>query len=497
MTARASSLPTSPSKYRLSPGVSWVLIAMLAGAACSLLAISRYGGPAIAGLVAVPIFVVIARRPLVAVVVLFAAVSSVFAYGHLPRVPLPGHPPINLGDVCLAAAVGGTLWRRPWRSWPAEGRLYFVALSGFLLLAAVATIKTSLLGYIGLRDAVGQYLDWLYLGVALTVVLELADGLWRPFLDLTVALAGIIACISIAAATSHVVAHVVSSLAPSDSVITLQTGSAPTPTIRVRVIGLYFAYSMCIPTLVMVLLVKDRWRLLRAAALLLIVIAIGVSLNRNMYIGLIVALLLTGLLADAKLRARVAGTAAIVVTSFALLVLTSALPGVTSAVGQRAATAFSPATLQTGSLQTRLYELRNALPAVARHPWFGVGPNQFYGAFTRTRAGQPIRLYYVEDFYIYIATDYGIPAAIAFMAIPLVCLFLGVARLRRATDALDRSILAGAIGTLVALLLSLVVGTYLQTPETTVAFAASSGLLLAAAVRTSRSPSALYGRTHA
>jgi uncharacterized membrane protein YccC len=58
--------------------------------------------------------------------------------------------------------------------------------------------------------------------------------------------------------------------------------------------------------------------------------------------------------------------------------------------------------------------------------------------------------------------------------------------MRFAKDPIDRALLAGAIGTVLALLLSSLVDTFVQDPPSTVAFGAACGLLLAAALRTVR-----------
>jgi O-Antigen ligase len=482
-----SALPPFPlTKTQISSAAAWTLVILVAVAVCSRIAISHYGVAAIEGIVAVPVFVVIAQRPLLGVGLLLALMCSVFSYSFLPRLNMPGHPPINLGDVCLAALVGGTLWRKPWRAWPRAVQRYFLALMMFLVVAAVATVKTSLVGYVESRNALSEYRNWLYLGTALTIALELRGKSWRPLLDVAVAVAAVVACLSIAAAASHAIASFLATLSPAQDTV-VQEAVGTVSAARVRVVGLFFVYAMCIPTLVMALVVKDRWRVCRIFAFALMLAAIAVSLNRNMYFGLLVALLITVLLGGTMLRRRVVVVFSIATTVLALAILTSAVPGITSTVAQRAGTALSPSgVVQSGSLQDRAYELRFAVPEIGRHPWFGVGPNQFYGAWLGTSDGQLISRFFVQNLYVYIATDYGIPAALAFILMPGICLWFGVARLSYASTSLERALLASFIGTLAALMLSLLVGTYVQSPESTVAFAVLCGLLLAAALRTFR-----------
>jgi O-antigen ligase len=484
MTVRVASLRAPTSRAGQFRSAGWVAACLFAGAVCARLATSRYGWAAAEAIAAAFVLAMTVARPLVAMAVLLAVVSSVFGYGYLPRVPLPGHPPINVGDVCLVAAVGGTLWRKRWRGWPREVRWYFLALAGFLVLAAVATVKTSLLGYTQSREALTLYRNWLYLGAALTVVLELSGNLWRPFLNVAVTLAAVVAAISVAGAASHSVAHTLSSLSPLSSAVTSQSVSAGSAAVRVRVVGLYFVYAMCVPTLVMIMLIEDRWRGLRAAALVLMLAAIAVSLNRNMYGGLLVALALTVALGGASIRRRVAIASGSLVVVLSVAALIPAVAGVFFAAGRRADTALSPSSLaQSGSVQDRLYELRYAIPEIQRHPWFGIGPNQFYGAYVANPFDQPVPRDFIQNLYVFVGTDYGIPTALAFLLIPGVCLLSAIRRLPSARDPLDRALLAAGIGTLAALLISLVVGIYLQSPETTLAFGVTCGALLATAHR--------------
>jgi hypothetical protein len=454
------------------------------GIVCARVAISHYGRPAIEALIGIPILIAIARRPVVAVTVLFAVVASTFAYGVLPRVNLPGHPPINVGDLALAAAVGGTLIRRPWRVWPVAVRRYFVAVIVMLLFASVATIKTALLSSDQARDALLNYRNFLYLGVALTIALELRGTLWRPMLDVTIGFAGLISILAVLGAASGSFAHTLQHLSPttvySSGAVSASSGVDIGQTARIRLQGLFFIYSMLLPTLVMVLMVRDRWRRLRFIALLLMVAAVGLSLDRNMYGGALVGLLITALLGGAKIRYRIGLMAVTAVVAIGVIVGTSVAPAVTSEVAKRASSALALNQVQqSNSFQDRAYELSFAFPSIARHPWFGVGPRQSYGALL---GSQP--RFFVQNLYVDLATDYGIPTALAFLLIPGVCLSFGLRRLRHAKDQLDRALLAAEIGTLVALVLSCLVDTFVQDPSSTVAFGSTCGFLLAAGLRT-------------
>ena len=459
---------------------------LLIGVFCARLAASHYGKTAIYALIGVPLLIAVAQRPLIAIMALLAVASSIFTYGSLPRVNVPGHPPINVVDLLLIAAVGGTLLRRPWHSWPVPVRRYAVALLVFVLVSAVATFKTLSLGHVEARAALYNFRNFLYLAAAITIALELRGELWKPFLNAAIVFAAIIGALSVAGALSPSVAHVLRTLTPWSVQSAARSFGSTTAALgtgaRIRLQGLYFVYAMIIPTLAMAIMFKDRWRPYRVLALVLMVGAVAVSLNRNMYAGTVVGLLVTGLLGGPALRVRLGLVIAAVAVALVLVIATAIVPAVSASVGKRAATLASPSQiLQSGSISDRTYELSFALPAIGRHPWFGVGPLQPYGAldnqFTITQRTS------VQDLYIDLATDYGIPAALAFLIVPGMALWFGVRHVGRSRDPLDRALLSAAVGMVVALLLSLLVGTYVQTPESTTAFGVALGLLLACSVR--------------
>jgi len=479
---------------RLLAGAAGVLVL---AAICARLGASHYGKTLIYALIGLPLLLAIARRPVLAVIVLASIACSIFAYGSLPRVNLPGHPPLNVLDLVLIAAVGGTIYRRPWRNWPAEAKRYTLALLLFVALSSVATVKTAMLGHTPARAALYNFRNFLYLAAALTVALELRGDLWKPFLNAAIALAAVVGALSIAGALSASVAHALSTLTPwsiQSAARSFGTSTAALAGQRVRVQGLYFVYAMVIPTLAMTVMVKDRWRLYRAGALLLMVGAVAVSLNRNMYAGIVVGLLVSALLGGPALRVRLGLVIAAVAVTIALVIGSAVVPALSAEVGKRAATLTSPGqVLQSGSITDRTYEFSFALPAIGRHPWFGVGPLQPYGALNNPYS--IVERTSVQDLYIDLATDYGIPTAVAFLLIPGVLLWMGARRIGRLADAEDRALLAASMGMMVALLLSLLVGTYVQSPESTAAFGLGCGLLLACSMRGRLKPARTAAQT--
>jgi O-antigen ligase len=445
------------------------------GVMCGRVAISHYGVPAIDVLVAAPVLIFVLPRPFAACMLLLVLLASALFYTALPRANVPGHPPINIGDILLVATVGATMWRRPWRVWPPPVRRVYVVTALMLLLALIPMVILAVRGHSQFRDAIAGYKDLLYIAVALTVALELSERLWWPLVNAAIVLSVIVSILSLLAAASGSVGHLLTSV---DAGAVTSVSRAVGGTSRIRLPGLFLVYGMTIPTLVLVLLVKDRWRSLRVAALLLMIGAIAVSLNRNMYFGGVAGLLVALLVGGGPLRFRFLISAVTIAAIVTLVVQSTVAPAVTAEISTRAQSALSAQVLSSNSAQARADEFSHALNSIAHHPWTGVGWFQNYGSYD---GGTP-RLG-VEDWYLHLATDLGIPVALAFLLIPAVLLSYGLGRARRAAAPLDRALVAAGMGALVALLLSCLVGTYLQDPNSMTAFGFICGFLLAAALR--------------
>jgi O-antigen ligase len=346
-----------------------------------------------------------------------------------------------------------------------------------LALALIPTLIVAFHGHSPARDALAGYKDLLFITIGLTVALELSGRLWWPVVNAAVVVAAIVAILSILAAASGAIGHVLTNF-DATAVLAASADTTVGTTSRIRLPGLFLVYAMTIPTLVMVLLIKDKWRSMRLVALVLMIGAIAVSLNRNMYFGAAAGLLVTLLVGGPRLRHRFLIAGAIIAAMIAIAVQSALAPSVTAEVAARAQSALSTSVLQSSSLTDRADEFSHAISSIGHHPWFGVGWFQNYGSY----AGSQPRLG-VEDWYLHVATDLGLPVALAFLAVVAVLLSYGVGRARRATNALDRGMVAAGVGALTALLLSLIVGTYLQDPNTMAAFGFTCGFLVAAGLR--------------
>jgi len=480
-------LPPRPESVR-----QYIQLGVIAGAAAlsgvlvGRIAESHYGLTALGALIALPLLYEISRRPLVSLTAVLVVASSLVAYDHLPRVHLPGNPPVTIADALLLSLFAGTWWRRRYSSWPRSVRHYTTVVVVFLVISSGAGAGYSLGGVDQLREALVALDGFLYLLVAVTVAVELSSENWRRTLDLLIALAAIVALVSLAAAALPSVGSALSGVT-DNGVIGAAGDAVAVGAPRIRFVGLFLIDGLVLPTFVMVLLHRDRYSWLRGLALCVMLGAVAVSLNRNMYAALTLGFALTALLAGPRFR-----LAAIIVVIFlvgALLVSGSLLHGFTSALGSRAGSLLDPATLsQTSSLQDRAYEYHYAFASIVAHPLLGVGPRGFYGAYLVNGGVASVR-FYVQNFFVNTAVDYGIPAALAVILIPLAALYRPVrslAAMRRQAglhssglnQPLQQALLASLVASAVVMLLSSLIGTYLQDAGSIAAFAVICGLLL-------------------
>jgi hypothetical protein len=354
-----------------------------------------------------------------------------------------------------------------------------------LVFASLSSIPMAMHSRNGLHWGIFTYKNFLYLMVAVLITLELAGQRWRMMLDLAIFAAAVVSILSIASAASPAIRHFIVQFAPTSATSAAASfaaaGQLATATgSRIRLPGLFFAYAMLFPTIVLAIMVRDRWRLFRIVSVALILAAVGLSLNRNMYGGAAVGALLTILLAGPRVRHRFLLVAAVTLTTIVILALSSVVPAVTKQVASRASSALSPSQVVTsGSAQARANEFSHAFSSISAHPLDGVGWNQPYGAYEQD-GGPAIG---VENLPLHIATDLGIPSAVTFLVILGFVIAFGARQLPRSRRPLDQALIAAGIGATVALLLSSLVGTYGQEPVSMLAIGFACGFLLAASLR--------------
>lgn len=130
---------------------------------------------------------------------------------------------------------------------------------------------------------------------------------------------------------------------------------------------------------------------------------------------------------------------------------------ITETITQRVMTMFQPEeTLETGSLQWRVYETDKALEAIAAEPVMGVGLGNSYRDTTHLYWGSMANnvrfTRFVHNSYVYIATKMGVSGLAVFLWFCLAFLFFGWRWYKSVTDEHFKRIALGVLASFVGLM---------------------------------------------
>lgn len=250
--------------------------------------------------------------------------------------------------------------------------------------------------------------------------------------------------------------------------------------LRVRLSGLSMAYALFWFAVVRLLSAGRGTRLGWALGLAGMALAIAISFNRNMWLGLIAGLILMMVVGGPRVRNRL--TAAIVVF-LAGIVLLASLGSATDnpvlkPVVQRGSTLFNPSKVeQSKSLTNRSLETRVAWPKAQRHALTGIGPGVDFGVYNFDFVGpHSVKVetqLFLHNQYLYLLLICGLPGLVAFLlflAIPL-----GQAFRRTPTDP---AVTACGVG-IAMIMISAIVAIYFSVEDMTTALGLLTGVIVA------------------
>jgi hypothetical protein len=422
------------------------------------------------------------RLPLAGLALVLLLVTTVFGYQHVPGAEVGGVS-LRLPEFILAAALAGAV-RQSRRPWPRPLRLYSVLALAFLTVAFVALVNGLLAETTSHDVALGQYRVFIYMGAAVLVALLIRDGKLVQVLDVALAVAAL-ASIASLLAEIHPVGDRLNDLAGNSEALLRGGRVGPEGSLaRVRLPGLALVYVVFLPGLALAVAGPRAWRRARVAALVLMLAALLVSLNRHMWVGLAIAILLATLLTRSSFRQPLLrmGVAFLLVCGVGVALLAT-LGGVRG-IPERALTVVEPGKVEdSDSAKDRVRESKAAVTSIGHHPLLGIGPAGDYGAaahYFPRESTKPRR--YVHNQYLALAVFYGIPALLLFLALPLAVGAAGLRAVRRTQDELLHVVLAAALGTLGAVLLSSLVHIEFLLPETSLSFFFLLGVVLGAGI---------------
>jgi O-antigen ligase len=254
---------------------------------------------------------------------------------------------------------------------------------------------------------------------------------------------------------------------------------------RVRLAGLSAGYALFWYCVVRIGDGEGRSRLLWLAIFGGIALNVAVSLNRNMWLGLLVGGALMAVVGGSRVRNRMAVGAAVGIAGVALLLVfgsSGSKESVVQPIVKRGTTIFKPSdTTAESSLEARERETSEAWGTARENLLLGVG----LGAPLGVESKEPIRSgslvvgstmapqLFIHNQYLYLVLIAGVPGLIAFLA------FLGlplVEAFRRRPR--DPAIAACGVG-IAMVMVSSVVAIYFTTEDMTAVLGLLAGVLVA------------------
>lgn len=250
--------------------------------------------------------------------------------------------------------------------------------------------------------------------------------------------------------------------------------------LRVRLAGLSMAYGLFWFAMVRLVTAPRGNRLGWGLALAGMSLAIAISFNRNMWLGLIAGLVLMMVVAGPFVRSRLSAAIAVSIAGIVLLASFGSATDsrVLEPVVQRGSTLFNPRKVQqSSSLSDREQEQRVAWPKAQRNLVTGIGPGVDFGVYNLDFVGpHSVKVepqLFLHNQYLYLLLICGIPGLMAFLSflvVPVVRAF------RRAPT--DPVITACGVG-IVMIMISSIVAIYFSVEDMTTVLGLLAGVIVA------------------
>jgi O-antigen ligase len=250
--------------------------------------------------------------------------------------------------------------------------------------------------------------------------------------------------------------------------------------LRVRLAGLSAAYALFWYVAVRAAAPKARRRAGWVLVLAGMALAIAISFNRNMWLGLIAGLALMMVVGGPFVRSRLTVALAVSVAAIALIgTFGSATESrVLDPVVQRGSTLLNPGKVEaSNSLSDRERETRIAWPKAQENAVIGIGPGVNFGVYNFEFAGpHSIKVetqLFLHNQYLYLLLICGLPGLIAFL------FFLGIPVVRSFRRVpTDPAITACGVG-IAMIMISSIVAIYFSVEDMTAILGLLAGVIVA------------------
>lgn|GEM_PF-2256397 len=412
------------------------------------------------------------RFPLATAVVMFGFTDFLF-YPTFFQMEV-GSLSVRPHELALAGLVLVALVRPQRRSW---GGGAGIALAVFLALL----LSSSALALIDGRAALTDIFNWGRPFAPLTFFYVVVRLFPRPerrrqLLTAAAILAALTGVVAVFAALGAGIGHTLSG--GGETIIKEEEGAAGL--LRVRLAGLSLAYALFWYVVVRIATAKAGRRAGWALLLAGMGLAIAISFNRNMWLGLIAGLALMMVVGGPFVRGRLLAAVAVATAGVLLLATfgSAAESRVLEPVVKRGSTLFNPGRVEASrSLTDRERETRVAWPEARRHPVLGIGPGVEFGVFNFDFVGphsvKAEPQLFLHNQYLYLLLICGVPGLVAFL------FFLGIpiARAFRRSP-VDPAITGCGVG-LAMIAISSIVAIYFSVEDMTAVLGLLAGTIVA------------------
>jgi O-antigen ligase len=249
--------------------------------------------------------------------------------------------------------------------------------------------------------------------------------------------------------------------------------------LRVRLAGLSMAYALFWFAAVQLVAGRGR-RLGWGLALAGMALAIAISFNRNMWLGLIAGLILMMVVGGPFVRHRLSVAIVIFFAGIALLASVGSATDnrVLEPVVQRGSTLFHPNKVEKSrSLADRGKETRIAWPRAQRHLATGIGTGVSFGVYNFDSLGpHSVKVepqLFLHNQYLYLLVVSGVPGLVAFL---IFLLIPAMRAFRRAP--VDPAITACGVG-IAMIMISSIVAIYFSAEDMTTVLGLLAGVIVA------------------
>jgi O-antigen ligase len=386
-------------------------------------------------------FALIARWPLLGMGLVIGLTATFLPSDYL-QIQLGGfafgYHEIALGGVLAVAAVFPRA--RTWGGVPGG------FLAAFLAILSLATLLAVSEGRVSFSDAVawGRMFALLLVFYAVVRLFPDRESLGK-LMKVAVGAAGLSGFVALIIAFGVDLSSILGDAATYYVNNDLGLGGIP----RIRLPGVAIGYPLFWYAALQIGRSRGFGRLGWTLAVLGIIVNLALSLNRNMWTGLLFGLVVLLVLGGVRVRRPVmVGTAALV-GAIALIAIAGVQVdrGPLSGFAERGQTLFSPKqTTEENSLQDRGKETEQAWRTFRQHPVTGIGPGAEFGVyFDELQPGgayKRTKQLFLHNQYLYLLLICGVPGLLAFVGF----LLTSIAQARRNLDDPDVSTWAVGLG---------------------------------------------------